>query len=77
MYYRDTTVGRVEWTPEYTQHGVTAMNELVDELFQEGDSPIEVSREKATQVRERYTELVENDPDIVTEETDQTTEETQ
>jgi hypothetical protein len=45
------------------------MQELVDELYSEGDDPVEVDRATADAVNARYRELVANDPDITTEET--------
>jgi len=69
MYEIDVGTGTVGWDPEHTAHAVTAMQELVDELYSEGDDPVEVDRATADQVNARYRELVANDPDITTGET--------
>jgi len=69
MYTIDVGTGTVGWQPSHTGHAVTAMQELVDELYSEGDDPVEVDRPTAEAVKARYRELVENDPDISTEET--------
>jgi len=67
MYEIDVGTGTVGWNPKHTVHGVTAMRELVDELYSDGDDPVEVDRATADAVNARYRELVENDPDISTE----------
>jgi len=66
MYYHNEMTHRVDWNPEHTGHAVTAMQELVDELYNEGDDPVEVDLATAKSVNARYRELVENDPDIST-----------
>jgi hypothetical protein len=66
MYYHNENTHRVDWNPEHTSHAVTAMQEEVDELYAEGDDPIEVNQETRRAVLNRYAELVENDPDIDT-----------
>ena len=69
MYEIHMATGIIGWQPDHTAHAVTAMQELVDELYSEGDDPVEVDRPTADAVNARYRELVENDPDISTEET--------
>jgi len=64
MYYHNEMTHRVDWNPEHTAHAVTAMQELVDELYIEGDDPIEVDGATADAVNARYRELVANDPEI-------------
>jgi len=73
MYKIDVGTGTVGWDPEHRGHAVTAMQELVDELYSEGDDPVEVDRATADAVNARYKELVANDPDINPPETQEET----
>jgi hypothetical protein len=66
MYQYQASHGTIGWEPEHTSHAVTAMQEEVDELFSEGDNPVEVDQDTRQAVLNRYAELVENDPDIDT-----------
>jgi hypothetical protein len=66
MYFHNEMTHRVDWNPSHTAHAVTAMREIVDGSYSEGDEPIEVDRETADEVNKRYRELVQNDPDINT-----------
>jgi len=73
MYYHNEMTHRVDWNPQHTAHAVTAMQELVDELYSEGDDPVEVDLATANEVNARYRELVKNDPDINPPETQEET----
>jgi len=77
MYYHNAYTHQVDWEPEYEQHAVTAMQEVVIDSFDPDNGPIEVEQETAQQINARYRELLTNDPEIEYPPNRDTNEETQ